>query len=201
MKSRAMHSAIGGLLILCGLLVSGGCENHDGNEWQRVVCEVQQVNAGNPLVSAYLNAGSDKIVGTDDDFQPIDNVQVIFHARPYGSTITLPEDGAHSWFHITRYDLVWETGPGAPDLSAHDVTGGYTEAMVPVYEEAAASVLVAGSDMKNSSWFVDLYTGDLPEFQANARITFYGTESGSDEEIAVEAGLRVHFIGVLVEGN
>jgi hypothetical protein len=196
-----MHSATGGLLILCGLLVCGGCENHDGNEWQRLVCEAQSVNGGNPLVSAFVNAGSDKIEGTDDDFQPIDSVPVVFYARPYGSTITLPEDGAYSWFHITSYDLTWETEPGAPDLSAHDVEGGLADAMVPVHEEAATSVLISGSDMKNSGWFVDLYNGDIPEFQANARLTFYGTESGSDEEITVEAGLRVHFIGVLVEGN
>jgi len=198
-KSRAMRSATGGLVILCSLLVMAGCENPDGNEWQRLVCEVQSVNGGSPLVSGYLHAGADKIVGTDDDYQPIDIVQVVFHARPYGSTIMLPEDGAHSWFHVTHYDLEWETDAGAPDLSAHDIERGSTDAMVPVYEEGASSILTVGIDMKNAPWFVDVYTGDIPSFQANARLRFYGHESGSDEEIAIAAGLRVNFIGVIVE--
>lgn len=201
MKSRAMLSALSALVLLVSLVALTGCENHDGNEWQRLVCDVQSVNAGAPLISAYLNAGSDRITGTDDDFQPLDSVPVIFHARPYGSTITLPEDAAHSWFQIDRYDLIWENDPGAPvDLTPHNVYGGTVDAMVPVYEEGAASVLIAGADMKNSPWFVDLFTGNIDEFQANALIVFYGHESGSSENVTVQAGLRVHFIGVITEG-
>jgi hypothetical protein len=75
-KSPVLRSALGGLLTMSLLLVCGGCENHDGNHWQRVVCEVQSVNAGQPLVSAFLNAGSDGVVGTADDFVPIDSVPV-----------------------------------------------------------------------------------------------------------------------------
>ena len=51
--------------------------------------------------------------------------------------------------------------------------------------------------MKNASWFVDIYNEVEPSFQANARLTFYGHESGSDEEIAIEAGVRVNFIDVV----
>jgi hypothetical protein len=194
-----MRAASGGLMLLFSLVLMAGCENHDGNEWQRLVCEVQSINAGAPLVSAYLNAGSDKIVGTDDDFQPIDSIPVTFHARPYGSTVMLPEDSPFSWFHITSYDLEWETAPGDPDLSAHEVFGGSTDLIVPVYDEASTNILISGSDMRATSWFVDLFTGDLASFQANARLTFHGHESGSDEEITIDAGVRVSFIGVLVE--
>lgn len=200
MKSRSMRSSVVGLLLVAGLVLFAGCSNDDGNDWQRLVCDVQSVNAGEPLVSAYLNAGSDNQPGTDDDYQPIDTVPVVFHARPYGSTISLPEDGAFSWFQVERYDLVWETDAGAPaDLSPHNVIGGAVSAMVPVYEEGAATVLIVGVDMKNADWFVDVYTGDIPSFQADARLTFYGHESGSDEEVAIEAGLRVNFIAVITE--
>lgn len=199
MKSRAMHTAIGGLLILTGLLAVGGCSNDDGNDWHRLVCDVDLVNAGSPVISAFLNAGSDNIVGTDDDYQPIDMVQVIFHARPYGSTVLVPEDGAYSWFQVDGYDLTWQPDPGAPDLSAHDVNRGALDLRVPVYEEYASSILLVGIDMKNAPWFVDIYTGDISSFQANARFVFYGHESGSSEEVAIEAGVRVNFIGVVVD--
>lgn len=199
MKSTVMRAALGGLLTLSLLLAMGGCENHDGNHWQRLVCEVQSVNAGQPLVSAYLHAGADGIVGNDDDYHPIDSVMVIFHARPYGSTIMLPQDGAHSWFQVTSYDLLWQNVPGVPvDLTAHNVLGGVANAMVPVYEEGGTSVLIAGMDMKNAPWFVDVYTGDIEPFQANARLVFRGHESGSDKLVEIEAGIRVHFIGVIV---
>lgn len=198
MKSPVLRSALGGLLTLSLLLASSGCENHDGNNWQRVVCEVQSVNEGMPLISAYLHAGSDGIVGTNDDYQPIDSVVVIFHARPYGSTIMLPEDGAHSWFQVTSYDLFWENVPGIPiNLSAHDVIGGVATAMVPVYEEGGTAVLISGADMKAATWFEDVFYGTRPSFQANARLVFHGRESGSDKTVSIETGLRVHFIGVI----
>ena len=199
MKSRALQSALGGLLVVTVLMTMVGCENNDGNDWERLVCDAQSVNTGMPLVSAFLNAGNDDEVGTDDDFQPIDTVLVVFHARPYGSAIMLPEDSAYSWFQIYAYDITWETDPGAPaDLSPHDVTRASIDVMVPVYEEGGSSVLVVGIDMKNAPWFVDIFTGDIPSFQANANFTFYGHESGSDKEVAISAGMRVNFIGVAV---
>jgi len=194
-KSRALFSAIVGLLIL----TVGGCANPDGNDFQRVVCDVDLVSGGSPVISAYLNAGSDNIVGSDDDYQPIDVVELIFHARPYGNTVLIPEDGAYSWFQVDGYDIVWETEGTAPDLSAWNVSRGSLDLRVPIYEEYASSVLLVGIDMKNASWFVDIYTGDIPSFQANARFTFYGHESGSNEEVAMEAGVRVNFIGVVTD--
>jgi hypothetical protein len=199
-KSTVLRSALGGLLTLSLLLAMGGCENHDGNNWQRLVCEVQSVNAGQPLVSAYLHAGSDGIVGTLDDYQPIDSVVVMFHARPYGATIMLPQDGAHSWFQVTSYDLLWQNVPGVPvDLTAHNVLGGAANARVPVYEEDGTGVLIVGIDMKNAPWFVDIFTGDLPPFQANAQLIFRGSESGSDKIVEIPTSIRVHFIGVIVD--
>jgi hypothetical protein len=178
------------------LLALGGCEE-DGNDWQRLVCDVEIVNAGSPLVSAYLDAGSDNEVGTEDDFQPIDMVQVVFHARPYSSTVSIPEDSPYSWFQVESYDLVWENNPLVPvDLQPFNVYDGVVNLRVPVNEEGAASVLVAGVDMKNAPWFIDIANGFMGSFQADLHLTFYGHESGSDEEVALDAGLRVHFIGV-----
>lgn len=194
MKSSVLRVALGGLCMLTMLLSFSGCENHDGNNWRRLVCDVQSVNGGNPLVSAYLT------VQSSETFQTIDAVPVVFHARPYGSLVTLPEDGAYSWFQVTHYDLLWENVPGVPvDLTAHNVIGASANAMVPVYQEALTSVLVVGSDMKSSAWFQSLYSGALPTFQANVRMIFYGRETGSNKDVAIETGLRVLFVDEIIE--
>jgi len=194
--SRAMQNAMCALSMILLLLALGGCEE-DGNDWQRLVCDVEIVNGGSPLISAFLDAGSDNEVDTEDDFQPIDMVQVVFHARPYSSTVSIPEDSPYSWFQVESYDLVWENNPLVPvDLQPFNVYDGVVNLRVPVNEEGAASVLVAGVDMKNTPWFIDIANGFMESFQTNLHLTFYGHESGSDEEVALDAGLRVHFIGI-----
>ncbi|PIV80624.1 hypothetical protein COW53_08730, partial [bacterium CG17_big_fil_post_rev_8_21_14_2_50_64_8] len=65
------------MAVITMMAAASGCST-DNNELQRLVCEVSSVNGGAPLVSAYLNAGNDKMVGTDDDFLPIDIVSVLF---------------------------------------------------------------------------------------------------------------------------
>jgi len=198
-KSSAKLTALCGLLILAGLL-SSGCDNHDGSEWQRLVCEVSSVNEGAPLVSAYINVGGDGVAGGGDDFTPIDTVPVMFRARPYSNLVTLPEDGTYSWFHITRYDLNWENTPGSGvDLTPHNIEGGAMDARIPVDADGEGSVLVVGVDMKNADWFVDLGNGNIGSFQANAHLTFYGRESGNANEVSLDGGLRVHFIPAVVE--
>lgn len=196
MKSRAMQNAMCALSLIVLLFALGGCEE-DGNDWQRLVCDVEIVNAGTPLVSAYLDAGPDNEVGTDDDFQPIDMLQVVFHARPYSSTMVIPEDSPYSWFQIESYDLVWENNPRIPvDLQPFNVYDANVNLMVPVNDEGVVSVLVAGVDMKAAPWFIDIANGNLDAFQTDVHLTFYGHESGSSEEVALPAGVRVHFIGV-----
>lgn len=200
MKSRVMQNAVGVGLILFIAVFAASCDSDDGNDWHRLVCEVQSVNSGVPLVSGYINYGSDGAPGGEDDYTPIDSIQVVFHARPYGATVTLPEDGAYSWFQIESYDLEWEDAPSpAVNLSDYNVIDGNIDIMVPAYEEGAGSVLVVGIDMKDTPWFANIYTGDLETFQVDANLTFYGHESGSTEIVEIPAGLRVHFIGAITD--
>lgn len=180
------------------LAVLAGC-SEDGNEWQRLVCEVQSVNAGNPLVSAYLDAGNDRQEDTNDDYLPIDIVPVVFHARPYSSVITLPEDGPNSYFDVVAYDLTWNPGPSCPpELTAYNVVNAPCYARVPVYEEGAVGILIADRGMKEQPWYQALYLDRGLSFNATADLTFYGHESGSDELIEIPAGLQVTFYGVSV---
>ncbi len=195
MKTRNLLFALT-MTALVALLV--GCTNHDQNEWKRLVCEVENINNGTPLISAYLDVGSDGISGTDDDSMPIDWVPVSFYARPYSSAIVLPEDGVSSWFHVTGYDIVWHPGPGAPtELTNYNVTNAMTEARIPVNDHAMVSVLIADRVMKEEPWFRALYDNPGSSFTAACELRFHGHETGNSEVITMESGFMVTFYGAV----
>ena len=192
MKSRAIFLAFISTLIL---VTATGC-SQDGNEWERLVCEVESVNSGSPLLSAYADIGSDKIGGTEDDILTVDWVPVVFRARPYSSTMYLPEDGVQSWFHVTSYDLTWQPIGAAPaELADHNIVGGMCDAIVPNGEDAIVSVLIADRVLKEEPWFVDLTTIANYSFTANCQLTFHGHESGNSREVSIPAGFMVTFFG------
>lgn len=185
------------LLALTALVALGACSNHDGNEWERLVCEVESVNAGTPLMSVYLSPGDDKEVGTADDEYPIDWVPVLFRARPYSSSMVMPEDGPQTTFTVTSYDLIWHPIGNAPaELTDYNVTRGLTAAIVPVFEDAACQVLIADRVMKEEPWYRALFNTPGSSFTANCELIFYGHESGSSREVAIPTGFMVTFYGV-----
>ncbi len=200
MKLRRMHLAPAALAALMGMLLfCGGCEN-SGNEFQRLVCEVSQINEGMPLISAYLNAGQDRVVGTPDDFFPIDYAEVVFHARSYSSLVTLVEDGPHSYFHVTSYDLIWyPLTPGSEPLVNFGITGAGVDLLVPVDEDAAVSILIADRYVKEQPFVVALFSGGQVPFTARCELRFHGHETGSEDEVVVPASFMVTFVGVVVE--
>ncbi|MFO7652279.1 MAG: hypothetical protein R6X25_00490 [Candidatus Krumholzibacteriia bacterium] len=202
MTSRRLISALIALGLATGMVALGGCDNHDGNEWQRLVCEVAAINDGTPLVSAYLNVGNDGMAGTDDDFLPIDFATVTFFARPYNSMVYLPDDGPYSWFHVTNYDLIWHPGPGAPAaLTDYNVSGGMCDVIVPVGQEASVSILVADRGMKEESWYRDiLYVGE-GAYTATCELRFRGHETGSDTIVELGGGFTVTFFGQVSSRN
>ncbi len=191
--------ALVALLAAFGVLaLTTGC-TEDGNEFQRLVCEVQAINGGAPLVSAYLDIGSPS--DPDDDTFPIDVVEVMFHARPYNSSITSVEDFPYSYFHVTGYDLIWHplTAEGAP-LTSYNILDARTDVLVPVNDEGVGAILVADRYMKDAPWFAELYTGSRASFTANCELRFHGHETGSDRDIVVPASFMVTFVGA-VSGN
>lgn len=193
MKSRAL------LALLAAALLVTGCDLDNNNEWQRVVCSVQSINAGAPIVSAALNTGSDATNPTDD-FVPLDIVPVLFWARPGNAMMTIPEEGAYSAFIITSYDAVWIPGAGAPaELTGYNVTRGLLSARVPLNDEFAVSFVIAPQQMKQEPWYPVWDSNTV--FMANLRLTFYGHEEGSSHEVAIPAGTTVTFVGAVGENN
>lgn len=197
MNSRALITL---MALAVGLAALTGCSDNS-NELNRLVCEVESVNGGLPLVSAALNLGNDGVPGGGDDFTPIDSVPVIFRARAYNATMNIPDDGTYSSFIVTGYDLTWSSSdPNAPaGLTDYNITGGVTSAKVPIEDDIVVSVLVAPLGMKSAPWFQDIYSGAAPSFTANALLTFKGHVSGTDHVVEIPAGLMVNFIGTVVD--
>jgi len=192
-KSRVLFALLAATLLL------SGCEMTNNNEWQRVVCSVQSINAGTPVVSAALNTGSDAGNPTDD-YVPIDMVGVLFWARPGNAMMTIPEEGAYSAFIITSYDAVWIPGADAPAaLTQYNTTRGLLSARVPINDEFAVQFMIAPQRMKQEPWYPDP-AGDTV-FQADLRLTFYGHEEGSTNEVAIPAGTTVTFLGAVSEND
>ncbi len=190
--------ALAALLALTGTVaLLAGC-SQDGSEFQRLVCEVSQVNEGAPLVSGYLDVGSDKIAGTSDDTFPIDFVAVKFYARPYNEAVTLPEGSPYSHFHVTSYDLTWVPLTAEGDsLVNYNQVDARTDVLVPVNDEATVAILLADRHMKDRPWFAELFTGSRPSFTAIAELRFRGHETGSETEIEIPGSCMVTFVGAL----
>lgn len=203
MKLRwKMITVVAACLAAGMLLTLGGCSKNNHNEFQRLVCEVQHINGGAPLVSGYWNAGQDRRFPSDDDFLPIDHVTVTFHARPYSSLIVLPEDAPHSYFHVTGYDLIWHpVTAGSDSLANYNIMNARTDILVPVNEEATVAVLVADRYMKEQPWFYALVTGAQIPFMARAELRFRGHETGSESEVELVGSFMVSFVGVVVEAS
>lgn len=186
------------LTLMALIVITAGCSNHDENEWKRLVCEVENINNGSPLISAYLDVGSDGMSGTDDDALPIDWVPVSFYARPYSSAIVLPEDDVSSWFHVTNYDLIWHPGPGAPaELTDYNVSNGLLEARIPVNDHGSVNVLIADRVMKEEPWYVALRDDSSLSFTAACELRFHGHETGNSEIVTIDGGFMVTFVGAV----
>ncbi len=197
MNSRALITM---MALAIGLAALTGCSDNS-NELQTVVCEVESVNEGAPLISAALNLGNDGMPGGGDDFVPIDFVPVLFSARAGNSNVAIPDDGTYSSFIITSYDLIWSSSDvNAPaELSDFNVTGGLANTQVPINDDAVIAILVGPLEMKESTWFQAILNGGADPFTASAQLIFKGHVSGTDHEVEILAGLMVNFIGAVVE--
>ncbi len=166
----------------------------------RSVVEVSQVNLGAPVVLGILNAGSDKLVGTQDDFIPPGDVVVTMRNRAYNQFITAPDEAPYGQFHVTRVHVHW-TAADASTPVAQLVPFDYEAGMdvtIPKDSDATFSVLLSSFYMKSQPYFSGLVDGSTPPFSAVASLTFFGHDSGSTSEVEVPASALCEFIGVVL---
>ncbi len=175
--------------LMLAVIALTGCST-ENNEHQRLVAEADLVNAGAPLVIAHFNDNG--TADPADDFIPIEFMNVTFSARPLNDTMVIAENSTYSTFNVTSYDLVWLPGPAAPaELANYNVTRGTMTVSIPVNGEVVAGVLVGDLSMKSEIWFPGA------PFTANAEVTFYGHESGSEYEVSFKAGTAVQFVNTV----
>jgi len=186
--------------LIMGLAALTGCSDNS-NELQSLVCEVESVNEGAPLIMAALNLGTDGAPGGGDDFVPIDYVPVVFRARGGNSNVSIPEGGTYSSFIITSYDLAWTSNDQSVQsaLSVFNITDGMASAQVQIDNDSVVAVLVGPMEMKAADLFQDILNLAEPPFTARANFTFKGHVSGTDHEVSIPAGLMVNAIGAVVD--
>lgn len=188
MKSRAL------LAFLAIALLTTGCSMNNNNEWQTVVCSVQKINDGAPVISAAVNAGDP--ANPDDDYVPLDLIKVLFWARPYSAASTINSEGAYSSFIITGYSAVWTPGPNAPpELTTYNVPRSNLSARVPINDEIEVAFMLCPQEIKQEAWYPA--PGSATVYTANLALTFYGHAEGSEHEIEVPAGTTVTFLGAI----
>lgn len=190
------------LALILSLGLFSGCENDNYSESQRLVCDVQLVNDGAPVLSAYVQDGGDGILDGIDDTRPVDVVSALFRARPYSyNVMTIPEDDVYSSFIITGYNLTWEPVRNVPaglDMSQFNIVNGAFNLQVPVNEDAIGAVMIADLTLKDAALAAIIASGgswadSTNDFTANARLQFIGHETGSKHQVYVNAGVFVTF--------
>lgn len=171
----------------------------------RTSVEVLSLNGNQPLLSDVYNFGRNTAADArDDDFIPVDIVEVTLANRPpEDAQGTMGPGGPMGAVSFNRYDVVFGNGdhPGGADLDGDGTVdlanfGGPMHAVVPLHETDQAFVLVVDGTSKVNRPLVCLgpYGGcnaDVSEFKVNAKLTFYGTEDTSGYEVVASRNLTI----------
>jgi hypothetical protein len=172
-------------LVLLLTVVSVGCDS-DNPQQARSVISITSINDGE------VSLTSDVIYndGTASGIFP-DYVEIIFQNRPYSNMILTNPGHPFGNFEITRYVVDWEStdGSGAtlPSYSADMFLD------IPSDGYGVANVMVVTWQDKANPPLSGL-VGGTGQIGMNAKITFYGHETGVERETSVVANLGVIFI-------
>ncbi|MCK5618281.1 MAG: hypothetical protein KAJ17_02720 [Candidatus Krumholzibacteria bacterium] len=160
-------------------LVMASCDNDP--QQNRSVLSIESLNENvAPVVSDVLTNGS---------VFP-DAVTVVFQNRPYSQLITTAPDRPYGDFEIYKYRVEWESTDGStPALPMYEADMGLT---VPSFKSAGASVIIVTWENKANPP-LDALVGANQEARMNAKITFFGHETGTGRETTIQAQIGVIF--------
>lgn len=170
-----------------------GCDEEE--DAARIVVDVVSLNGNSPLMSDVYNLNNTP-TNYDDDFVPVDVVEVTFEARPHDGALSVSPFNPFGSVRFTRYDIQYLDGV---NTDGADLDGNGTvdlanfsapmNTVVDVYDSATGYILIVGGGVKLESPIVDLRMGG--EFGTEARITFHGVEETSGKSIKITRGLTV----------
>lgn len=183
-----------------------GC-TEDGVDARNVV-QVYSVNDNLPLLSDVYNYGANSDTSaSNDDFVPVDIVEVTFTSRVHDTSLqTVKPGGPFGSVAFTSYDVRYGDGsnPAGADLDGDGTVdlanfSAPMNAVVPTGGAAQGYILlVSGGDkiVAPISCLGPLAGAGCAsvttvEFGVNALVTFHGTEETSGDDVTLERGVLI----------
>jgi hypothetical protein len=169
-----------------------GCEDADQPRSEltvtRLVTAEGSINlSAEPYESDVRDAGSDGTLGTEDDAVYEDQVLVTVENQPSSSLLSLTPEGPFGNVTLTSYTITYDI----PGESLAPIEGAL-HAVVPTGDDVSFSIVLVTGQAKIEPPLVTLLTTG-GELQGDATITLRGVERTSEEEVATQASIRVHF--------
>ncbi len=167
------------LTLLLATIVFTGCDS-DNPEQNRSVISIESLN-GNvaPVTSDILTNGS---------IFP-DVISVVFRNRPYNSIIVTRPDAPYGTYEFTRYTVEWTSSDGSgTTLPMYESDLGLT---VETEQLVIAEIMIVTWENKDNPPISTI--PPATQVNMNAKITFYGHETGTSRETTTIANIGVIF--------
>lgn len=184
-------------LLLAGLPLLTSCD--ENAQRGRAAIEIVSVAEGGVFVSGQVDAGPDKEVGTEDDFQPTGHVPVMVRNSP-NPLFTESPGAMLSDFHVTSIQVEWSSPDATADafLDQWEFTQGY-DVVIPSNSEVEFLAFVLPLAAKQDPFLEGLLTGATDPFFASARLTLTGNFTGDERSVRVRGSVIVEFVDVIVQ--
>ena len=201
MKSHHRHLLA--LMIAFSVAVVG-CHPSGGNT--RNIIDIFSINENLPLLSDVYNFGANSdTAASEDDFIPVDIIEVTFVSRVHDDALsTVDPGGPFGSVTFHTYEVQYGTGTGGADLDGNGVIDlanfvAPMNAIVPTGGAGRGYVLLVSGGAKvvePLSCLGPVGGGGCGaitdvEYGVNALVTFHGTEETSGEEITVSRGILI----------
>jgi hypothetical protein len=179
-----------------------GCQQEGGDT--RNIVEVYSLNGNVPLLSDVYNYGDNTdSTATEDDFIPVDIVEVTFLSRRHDPAMLTVQPGTpfgSVTFHT--YEVRFGDGGGVDlDNDTQIDLANFTAPMntvVPIDGMGQGYILIISGGVKAQEPISCLGpvggacgAVTTPEYSASATITFHGTEDTSGDDVTVTRGLAI----------
>jgi len=179
-------------LMAVGLGASfSGC--NEAEDASRVVVDIVNLNNNSPLLADVYSTNNTPDE-PNDDFIPLELVNVTFRARPHDDATMVDPLSPYGSVRFLKYKVEFQDGvhTNGADLDGNGTVDlknfeGGMNAVVNVYGEATAFILVVSSADKVT--LLPILGGG--ELQTSARLTFYGEEETSGDKTELTRDLLV----------
>jgi hypothetical protein len=190
--NRYARAALRLLLVLVAVFCGIACSEDEGPRSLVTITRLASPEwpdtlGGGIYVSDVADAGADQIPGTADDIIFEDPVLITVHNEPASDLQVVSPGGPFSSVVIERYriDYIIDGEEVAPIESRLHL-------VVPTGQSVTGSLVLVSGLAKSTPPLRSL-AGSGDELFATAKITLYGHEMTSNDDIQAEGSIQVHF--------